>query len=109
MTERDLSDWRGIGVGFVLILCTVGGAAMGFLAPSDWSQLEQKEIGAVILAGLYGVWALAQPSLRRATEWYVGEDQSRHEWLKNVATVLLCAVSAVACVGLFHSALRYSW
>jgi hypothetical protein len=109
MTERDLSDWRGIGVGYVLILCAVGGAGMDLVAPAGWDQWDQKQAGAIILTALYALWTLLKRPLRWATERLVGEDQARHEGLKNAAVVLLCVISAVVCVGLFPYAQRYSW
>ncbi|MBP0492904.1 hypothetical protein [Roseomonas indoligenes] len=109
MTERDLLDWRGIGMGYVILICIAGGVGMAVLAPPRWGNWLQKEVAALILVALYLLWLVLKRPLRWAAEGWAGKDRGRHEGMKNLAVILMCAISAAFCVAAFPLALRYSW
>ncbi|SHI93028.1 hypothetical protein SAMN02745194_01407 [Roseomonas rosea] len=109
MTERDLLDWRGIGTGYLLMLCYGAAFAMIALAPPGLDRWEQREAFVLGLMLLYGGWALVKRPARRVVEWWAEGRRTRHEGLKNAAVVVMCLLSAVLCIVAFPLASRFSW
>ncbi len=109
MTDKDLSDWRGIGTGYLVLLCLAFAFGAIFLMPPGLDRWDQRGAFALLLMLLYGAWAVVKRPVRGLVEGWAGGSRHRHEGLKNAAVAAMCLVSAALCAAGVPLAWTHSW